>query len=223
MEDIVGRQFERQPRIDAPPEELRVRTTHALRHAGCARGIENCECIARTTIRSGNRIASRFHWYGRRQGSPRLFAALPDQPDCLYRQQGEIHQVEHRKQIGLDDEQPGAGIFENVLKLGATHRRIDRGDDSAEPPASQHQLDEFNAIAAHDRDSVTTLDARLRQRPGGPGRIVECGRIGEAQFANFDQILRWEPCRLPVQQHREDALEGVKLISNTIHRSQKTL
>ena len=70
-------------------------------------------------------------------------------PVMLERQAIDGDVIERAKQFRLDDQQPGAGIAQNMLQLRPARSDIDRDCDRAEPGAAKKAFHEFGPVGAH--------------------------------------------------------------------------
>jgi hypothetical protein len=77
-----------------------------------------------------------------------------------------------------------------MLKLWTLACRIDRHGNGAKPGATEIDLHEFRAIAAHQGDPIPWAYAGLFQAKGGPCGNIAALRHGPRRFAGFEQQAR---------------------------------
>ncbi len=190
--------------VAAPPVELRVRAAHALGQARRARGVEDGQRVAGLHRRGlGERIAG----CGEALGAG-LFRRI-DAPHALQRQAGPVLEPAQRGQsLGLGDEQPRAGVGEDVPQRGAPRGGVDGHRHGTDPGAAQEGLQELGAVAAHQRHAVAGADAGgLQHRAHGPGRVQRVG-IAPAGVAGDEQRALGEAAALALQHRRQRAPGG---------------
>ena len=77
----------------------------------------------------------------------------------------------------------GARVGELVLHLGLGQGRVHRRQRCAEPPRSEHDRDQLDAVGKHDRHHITTPDAHPDQCAGHPAYLRGEGRVVELSAA----------------------------------------
>ena len=71
---------------------------------------------------------------------------IADAPNTFKRKRADVDMVERVEELRFHDQEPGAGVRENMLKLQTARGNIDRDYDRAEPGTTAINLEEIGAI-----------------------------------------------------------------------------
>jgi hypothetical protein len=127
-------------------------------------------------------------------------------PQRVERRQAGAHGVHGRQQVGLDDEQPRAGVAQHVLELTAAQRRVHRDVEGAQPRAAEPQLEHLDPVLAHGRDRVAGPDAGRGQPAGRGGHRVAKLRHGDRAPVHAHERTLAVPRGLQLEQRRKRPL-----------------
>ena len=130
---------ERPRRIDAPPEQLRLRTTHTLCRPRRARCVEDRDGVAGTHGPRRGRGSERRQRYRGKPGIDRP-GISSDDPGPRRQLDTRLDTLDRARELSLDDKERGTRVAEDVGELEAAQRGIDRDCDGAEPRTAEIDL-----------------------------------------------------------------------------------
>ena len=82
-----------------------------------------------------------------------------------------------------------AGVRHNEAVFVKPLTDVDRDDDGAKPGASEDDFREFDPIAEHQADPVSSLDAGARQVGSDPRNVVLEIRISYARWSSMKAVF----------------------------------
>jgi hypothetical protein len=124
--------------------------------------------------------------------------------------------LDFRQRRIIRHHQSGARVADLVVRLGFGQGRVHRRQRSTEPPGSEHDRDQLDAVGKHYRHHITTPDVHLGQRGGYPAYLRGEGRVIELSAA----VSETTPARIRdgplVGQRSQMRHHSVLLLSETL-------
>ena len=141
-------------------KKLRVREHHALGPAGRARRVQ----LERDVVGAWPARPGRRHRGGAIQSSyDSCRDRVADHDDLRDRRQVAGDRVEHRHEVGPDDEHLGLRVVDDVLDLGRREAPVHVDADRVQQRGAVEDLEVLDAVLVEERDAV--LAARRPRRP----------------------------------------------------------
>ena len=198
--------------VDVVPEDIAVRQHRALGPPGGARGVhDQRHVVGLDAFSRGER-----HNVGDEvlESCPRAASRLRGQvvtaTECA------ADRIDHRLVRVIDQQRVHPGVVDDELQLRAGEAEIQRHEDRADRRCREQRLEEYRVVVAEERNTVTTVDARLAQRASQAADTLPEGRVTQRlAFETDRRQLRHQ--RRPAQDHRPEADVGQRHLT---HASQ---
>ncbi len=163
-------------------QHVHVRQHHALRSAGRAAGVYQCQRRVGIVI-------------GSRRVAGRTVQRL------LVNQELPRDSSSRRREGGMPHQPARARVLEHLIDLHDRKARVDRNDNDAEPAARVHQFEVLGTIGKEERQPVASVEpaprerrrqthdavVKLAKRQPAPS-AVECGPVGIVPGGSIDGV-----------------------------------
>ena len=207
VEDVVLADLEHLADEHAPPVELRVRAADALRRSRGPRRVEDRPGVAGADVPGRDRVGrGRQLADGGARGSPAISAGTPSSAQTCSSVVDALHVGEDLDERGVHGEDASAGVAQLVRQLLAAQGGVQRHGDGAHPGGAEDEVEQLDAVLAHERDAVAPLDAGRLQQAGRAGGRVARPREGPLDRAHAQQRLVAVALRLALEQRGERLL-----------------
>ena len=117
-----------------------------------------------------------------------------------------LHVGEDLDERGVHGEDARAGVAQLVRQLLAAQGGVQRHGDGAHPGGAEDEIEQLDAVLAHERDAVAPRDAGRLQQAGRAGGRVARPREGPLDRAHAQQRLVAVALRLALEQRGERLL-----------------